>query len=50
MGSPYKTERIGGKGFPDRESLIAATSRMDIDFTVAPSIFAPMSTSETLIV
>lgn len=34
VGSPYKTGRIGGKGLPDRESLIAATSTVDVDSCV----------------
>lgn len=34
VGSPCKTGRIGGKGLPDQESLIAATSTVDVDSCV----------------
>ena len=34
VGSPYKAGRIGGKGLPDRESLITATSTVDVDSCV----------------
>lgn len=47
VGSLYKTEPIGGKGLPDRKSLIGTTSMTDVDSSVALSISAPMSTLES---